>query len=386
MLYRLTQILDEAAKDVPALLWSPSAVSRMKSVVERFPEVRARTIGPARLGVFGLEFRLAEGAEQVDLTFPILPEDREVIVSLGRDEAEGGWLREDPLWARVWRFCRLWADPETLLGQHVKLLWFELDVDGQTGKGALPEPGIFVRFEPETTAHSSRETWRQILSNVLLLLGGHEPQPALVERFELCLRSLPTGAFVQYIGLMLARGGDTVRFVFAGLSEPGLPGFLDAVGWPGRSSDLLEILRSATGPGDETLHPGAGALQLDIGPPGVLPRIGLEYVLDRSAQIEGGISERRFLERLVELNLCSTEKLAALLKLPGRTLAVWRDLCWVGHSRQVHHIKLVVGPAGISEAKAYYGRALTIQRLENGQELPHGSRSAFPIDQPKQTL
>ena len=363
MLYRLTQAIDEAAKDVPALLWSPSAVRNMKSVVERFPEVRARTIGPARLGVFGLEVRLAEGAEQVDLTFPILGEDREVIVSLGRDSSEGGWLREDPLWARVWQLCCRWADPETLLGQHVKLLWFELDVDGQTGEGSLPAPGIFVRFKPETTPGASRETWRQILSDVLLLLGGREAQPALLEHFDLCLRSLPPGAFVQYIGLMLARGGDTVRFVFADLSEPDLPAFLNAVGWPGRSSGLPDLLKDVTTSGGEMLHQGAGALQLDIGPPGVLPRLGLEYVLDRSAQVEGGIRERRFLEHLVERSLCSAEKLAALLELPGRSLEVWRDLCRVGHSRQVHHIKLVVGSEGVSEAKAYYGRSLTIQRL-----------------------
>jgi hypothetical protein len=365
MLYKLTHILDEAAKEVPELLWSPAAVRGMKSVVEKFPEVRARTIGPVRLGVFGLELRLAAGAEQVDLTFPILGEDRDVIVNLGRDATEGAWLREEPLWSRIWQLCCRWADPQTLLGQHVKLLWLELDVTGQTGEGALPAPGIFVRFEPETTASASDETWRQILSDVLSLLGGQEPRPELQERFERCRRALPPGAFVQYVGLMLARGSDTVRFVFAGLSEPHLPGFLAGAGWPGPSGDLLDVLDGVTRSGGETLHPGADALQLDFGPSGALPRIGLEYVFDRSCQVEEGIRERRFLEHLVERGLCSPEKLAALLKLPGRDLAVWKDLCLIGHSRQVHHVKLVVGPDGVSEAKAYYGRSLTIQRLES---------------------
>jgi hypothetical protein len=368
MLYKLTHVIDEAAKDVPELLWSPAAVRGMKSVVERFPQVRARTIGPVRLGVFGLEFRLAAGADQVDLTFPILGEDREVIVNLGRDAVDGTWLHEEPLWSRIWQLCCRWADPQTLLGQHVELLWLELDVDGQTGEGTLPAPGIFVRFRPETTASASSETWREILSDVLSLLGGREPRPELQDRFELCRRSLPPGACVQYVGLMLARGGDTVRFVFAGLPDPDLPGFLAAVGWPGPSADLPEILNGVTRSGGETLHPGACALQLDVGPAGALPRIGLEYVLDRSAQVEEGIRERRFLEHLVERGLCSPEKLAALLELPGRALEVWGDLCLIGHSRQIHHIKLVVGLDGVSEAKAYYGRALTIKRLENLDE------------------
>lgn len=370
MLYRMTYFIDEAAKVVPPLLWPPSAVARMKSVLERFPQVRVRTIGPARLGVFGLELRLAEGAEQVDLTFPILREDRDVIVAMGQDSAEGAWLREDPLWNRVLQFCRRWADPETLLGRHVELLWFELDMDGRAGTGegaALPSPGIFVRFEPKTTAEASPETWRQLLSDVLSLLGGREPQPDLVERFELCVRSLPPGAFVQYIGLMLARGGDTVRFIFATLSEADIPGFLAAVGWPGRPGELRDSLQAVTAPGGEALHPGADTLQLDIGPGGALPRIGLEYGLDRSVQVDEGIRERKFLERLVERRLCSPEKLAALLELPGRELSVWRDLCLVGHTRQVHHIKLVVDPQGVREAKAYYGRALTIQRLEEAE-------------------
>jgi hypothetical protein len=363
MLYRFTQIIDEAAKDVPALLWPPSSVCKMKAVVERFPEVQARTIGPVRWGVFGLEFRLAQSAEQVDLTFPILAEDRDVIVRLGQDSSEGGWLREGPVWARVWELCRRWADMESLLGRHIKLLWLELDVDAKATEESLPAPGIFVRFEPETTACSSRATWRRILSDVLLVLGGRAPQPALLENLELCLGSLPPGAFVQYVGLMLARGGDTVRFVFANLSEPDLPGFLEAVSWPGQPEGFLELLQDIATSKGERLHSGPSALQMDIGSPGVLPRLGIEYVLDRSAQIEQGIRELKFLEHLVERELCSAEKFAALLELPGRNLSVWRDLCLIGHSRQVHHIKLVFDSEKISEAKAYYGRALTIQRL-----------------------
>jgi len=363
VLFKLTHIIDQAAEDISPLLFSPAAVRQMKSVVERFPEVQARTIGPARLGVIGLEFRLASGAEQVDLTFPILGEDRDVMVSLGRDSTQGGWLHEEPVWQRIWQFCCRWADAKTLLGQHVKLLWFELDVNSEASQGALPAPGIFVRFPPETTAKASRETWRRILSDVLSLLTGQAPRPALVEHFERCRRSLPPGAFVQYVGLMLSRGGDTVRFVFADLSEPDLPAFLEAIGWSERSGDLLEKLHAVTtSPEGERLHRGASALQVDIGPPGILPRIGLEYVLDRSKQVETGIEERRFLERLVARSLCSAEKLEALLELPGRTLSPWHDLCLVGHSRQVHHIKLVVDPAGPSEAKAYYGRALVIRR------------------------
>lgn len=367
MLFRLTHTIDQAAEDIPPLLWSRAAVGQMKSVVERFPEIQARTIGPARLGVIGLEFRLAPGAEQVDLTFPILSEDRDVIVNLGRDPKHGSWLREEPMWQRIWQLCCRWADETTLLGRHVKLLWLELDVNHETGaEGTLPAPGIFVGFTPQTTVEASHETWRRMLSDVLSLLTGQAPQPALLGHFERCLRALPEGAVVQYAGLMLSRGGDTVRFVFADVAEPDLPAFLSTIGWPERADDLLEKLRAVTtSPEGERLHRGASTLQVDIGPAGILPRIGLEYQLDRSRQVERGIEERSFLERLVARSLCSAEKLEALLELPGRTLSTWRDLCLVGHSRQVHHVKLIIDSAGLSEAKAYYGQALAIQRIQD---------------------
>ena len=104
-----------------------------------------------------------------------------MIVSLGRDRQEGGWLHEDPVWQRIWQFCCRWADRTTLLGQHVKLLWFELDVNSETSEeGTLPAPGIFVGFTPQTTAEASPETWRQILADVLSLLAGQAPKSALV--------------------------------------------------------------------------------------------------------------------------------------------------------------------------------------------------------------
>jgi hypothetical protein len=337
----------------------------MQATVERFPRIAARTIGPARLGVFGLELRLAPESDQVDLTFPILREDRDVIIALGESEEDGRWLHEDPVWRRVLGFCRRWADAGTLLGEHVELLWLELDVKGEAGEGGLPAPGVFVRFGPETTAHVSLETWRRILSEVLTSLTGHHPLAVLTTRFERCVCSLPANTFVQYIGLMLSRVGDTVRFVFSGFDEDDLPSFLETIGWPGEPAELRRHLEATTTAGRERLHRGASAAQVDIGPSGVLPSIGLEYVLDRSRQAEEGIQERAFLEHLAALGLTSEDKLQALLALPGRRIEPWNGLCLVGHSRLVHHVKLVLDPSGPKQAKAYYGRALVIQPLEN---------------------
>jgi hypothetical protein len=365
MLLGLTSVIDQAAKDVPEVLWSPSAVANMRSVAQRFPEVRTRTIGAARLGILGLEFRLASGVDQVDLTFPVLREDRDVIVAMGRDKAAGAWLREDPVWERIWQFCCRWADPETLLGQHVSLLWFELDVKGQHPERELPVPGIFIGFNPETTIHVVVEAWGQILADVLTSLTGSPPGQTIRDSFELSVRSLPVGAFVQYIGLMLSRGGGIVRFVIGNLSGAEMPRYLETVGWPGEPGALADTLEGLTTSSGRCLHPGARTLQFDVGGD-VLPRIGLEYALDRSVQVDRRVKETAFLQHLVERDLCAPEKRNALLTLPGETVAPWGDICHLGHVRQIHHVKVALELERPLEAKAYYGRALVIRKLEHG--------------------
>ena len=360
MLHRLTHVIDQAARQVPQALWSPAAVRRMKAAVERFPELDGRDIGPVRWGVIGLEFRLGAGAEQVDLTFPILAEDRDAI--LGLEGAVEPWLRRAPAWGRVRELCRGWADERSRLASRVRLLWLELDMAEASAGEAVTSPGVFVRFDPAATTEESPHSWQALLSEVLIALTGEGPRPALLRDFERCRGALPPGTHVQYVGLMLSRGAGAVRFVFAGPAEADWPAFLEAVGYPGEAARSRRDLAAVTTAAGRRLHPGPTAIQLDLGPAGVVPRFGAELVLDRAVQAEGRIAERAFLEHLAARGLCSDDKLASLLELPGRSLRPAGDLL-VGHARSIHHVKVVFGPGGPVEAKAYYGRALAIERL-----------------------
>lgn len=376
MLHDMQSVIGDVSADVPERLWSPRAVGQMRSLVERFPATPNHQIGPVRFGVVGLEFRLAADAEQVDLSFPILKEDRDVIVALGDDPDEGSWMRDDPVWRRVLQLCRLWAeDPE--ISPYIKLLWLEMDVDEGvepsegTDRSDVPPPGIFVGFHREVTTELSPAGWRRLASRTLATLTGTEPAAEILVRFERCRQSLPEGAFVQYAGLMLSRGADLVRFVFGDVAEDELPSFLATCGWPGDPEDLRRQLSdAATSTDGERLHGGAAAVQFDIGRSSVSPRLGLEYVFDRSNQVEQGVEERPFLEHLVTLGLCSEEKLQEILELPGRRMEPWKNDCMIGHVRQVHHVKLVVLPDGVSEAKVYFWRSVSILQLEPDVDRP----------------
>ncbi|MDB4950793.1 MAG: hypothetical protein JWM27_3442 [Gemmatimonadetes bacterium] len=361
MLHGLTKVIGQASRHVPETLWAPRQVERMRALAERFPAVSGRTVGAVRLGVMGLEMRLAAGADQVDLLFIVLAEDRDAILALAADEADGAWMRADPHWSRIVELCRRWADPASLLGRHVDLLWFEFDVDGGGAQAAVPVPGIFVGFKPATTRETDGETWRSILGQVVECLAGAPPRPALADRFAACVAAVPQGAYVHFIGMMLSRGAGAVRLVVAGTGDAQIPGYLAEVGWPGAADGLGETLAAAAGAG---VHTGAASLQVDVADR-VLPRIGLEYPFDREAQVRGRFAERRFLDRMVEMGLCDPAKRDALLALPGETTERRESVgLEVGHARQVHHVKLVVDPGGVVEAKAYYGQALTIRRIE----------------------
>lgn len=369
MLRGFTKVIDQAAAHVPAVLWPPQAMRDMKSVVERFPGVKGKTIGPVRLGIIGMELRLAAGAGQVDLTLPILREDRDAIVALGRDEEDGAWMHAHPVWSRIWRFCCHWADSATAAGQHVELLWLEFDVL-ETAAPGLPVPGIFIGFKPESTARADAATWRQLLHEVVEDLTGDAPSADTLGHLERSLAALPPGAYVRFFGLMLSRGAEAVRFVIGGLGRAELPALLEAIGWPGDAGQAAGWVGEVAA---DSLAADAHSLQYDVGAAGVFPRIGVECALDREPQNAGHFVERELLQRLVDRSLCDAQKRDALLALPGETVAPYDGICILGHARQVHHLKLVLDAEAVREAKAYYGRSLVVRRLDPAAGAPTAS-------------
>ncbi|MEM9553666.1 MAG: hypothetical protein AAGC60_05355 [Acidobacteriota bacterium] len=366
----MSSVIDQLALQTPDRLWPPDAVAGMKALVERFPTAETGPmIGAVRFGILGVELRLGEREVQVDLSMPILREDRDAILELAGHEEDGHWLREDLWWSRVHQLCRRWAEAGGLLHRHLEMLWLELDVlesdatqsDSEAQVG-LPAPGIFVGFSRSAGGEADAPTRRQLLQEIVLVLTGEIPDPAVFEHLEVCVAALPEAARLQFFGLMLSRGSGVVRFVFAGLSAVEIRPFLETVGWPGNAEALERTLLGLLSDEDRRLLPDRAAVQIDVAARGVQSRLGLELPLDATTQRhQGRVAEERFLRRLADRGLCSAAKLEALLELPGRSLQSWGEVYRVGHTRQIHHIKLAVGGGGEIEAKAYYGRILTIE-------------------------
>ncbi|MBW3570477.1 MAG: hypothetical protein KY467_05180, partial [Gemmatimonadetes bacterium] len=105
---------------------------------------------------------------------------------------------------------------------------------------------------------------------------------------------------------------------------------------------------------DAGAAPQLGMLHVDVLEGALLPRLGLEYTLERSPQVHGGIAEGAFLDRLVECGLCAPERRDALQAWPGYEVHTLRHELWPSWLvRRVNCIKLVYEPGREPQAKAY---------------------------------
>jgi hypothetical protein len=149
---------------------------------------------------------------------------------------------------------------------------------------------------------------------------------------------------------MLSRARQAVRVYLSRVPGAGVPGLLDDVGWP-------EDEARATTRVLDALHEGApelGMLHLDVLEGALLPRLGLEYTLQRAPQVRGRIAEGAFVDRLVECGLCHPERRDALLGWPGYEVRTLRHELWPSWLiRRVNCVKLVHEPGREPQAKAY---------------------------------
>jgi hypothetical protein len=154
-----------------------------------------------------------------------------------------------------------------------------------------------------------------------------------------CFQALPGGGRLNCLGVMLPRKSEGVRLSLE-LPPERLRSYLDAVGWPGTDKALASVM--------PLLSDGVDRLgvALDVGA-GVGPRLGLELVFHtppgRSPRFQA------VLAWLEERGLCTPGKRHALLEWSGLT-ELEEGRCV---ERRVHHVKLVLSPDGIAEAKSY---------------------------------
>lgn len=343
--FPLAGTLGPAARHAAPALVSHAARERVIWVAGRIPAALTRAAY--------LECRLRGDPGPVDLIFRVERTGAEILA--GRNPAIGpGHLRGGgPAWDAVSALCAAWLDGRHTAWSLVRHLWVELDLDAPAAPGAppVPAPSVFLALDDDATAAMDADALLGVIQAVLAPLQPGGMDAASRARIHGVLRRRPPGAAVPYAGIMLSRARQAVRVYLSRVPGAAVPALLDQVGWPEEETrDTARVLGAV----ENGTAPPLGMLHLDVLEGALLPRLGLEYTLQRRAQVRGEIVERAFVDRLVECGLCAPERRDALLAWPGYEVRTLRHELWRSwFIRRVNCIKLVHEPGRLAEAKAY---------------------------------
>jgi hypothetical protein len=270
-------------------------------------------------------------------------------------------------WKQVRDFCRAWADPASPLHEGVERLWLEFDISGDADPAeSRPLPGVFLDFAESACASGPPEERCGYAVLALRSLLGTEPSPAVTGHLLRCLRALPEGACIPYVGVLIPRGTDLVRLCVMGLGEERLCDYLRAVGWTGPYASLAALLERVRASGGGSASPSMALVHLDVGSD-LLPKVGLEFAFARSSQVRGRLHEPGFLDLLVEEGFCTAPKRRVLLAWPGCEPVRLPHELWPSLAlRHLAHVKIVVDAGGPREAKAYLSLRHTPRGRRNG--------------------
>jgi hypothetical protein len=337
----------------PALV-SPEALAGVRREAKLWPLA----------GHLGFECRLNSDARAVDFglcTESSLRERARLVRALLSGERLGAGPQSERLRELLSRLAG--SDPS--LTRDVRNICFEVDLDA--GHLPHPPPGLFVGLWHPGTEHledapaaPARDPVPVIRAVAGALFAG-----GLGERTDRRVAdvaaSLGGGAFVANFGLLPGRGEGVIRLNVCGLSSAAeCRGWLRERGWRGsdellgRAFDLFEDL-------DPQVY-----LNLDAGEE-ILPRVGLEIFFQQQPKHSPRL--QAFLERLLARGLCSPREQEALTEWPGASREEPGGPAWPEpfstlsglfsrHAtsyvvRSLNHLKLLVGPEGTLQAKAY---------------------------------
>ena len=343
--YLLSGTLGLAARHASPVLLPPAALGRVMRVAGCIPAALTRAAY--------LECRLRDGPDPVDLIFRMEREGAEILAGRNPAVDPSRLLDAGPAWRAVADFCSAWLDGSDPSWRLVRHLWLELDLDDASLPAAwpLPQPSVFVALDDDATAAMGTDAVLDLVARVIAPLAPDVLDGDTRSRLRAVLERRPPGAAVPYAGVMLSRPRQAVRVYLSRVPGAAVPGLLNEVGWPedqGRmAAEVVSTMRDAGAP-------EVGMLHLDVLEGALLPRLGVEYTLDRGTQIRGRVAEQSFLDTLAERRLCDPARRDALLAWPGYELLTLPHELWPSLlARRVNCIKLVHEPDRAPQMKAY---------------------------------
>lgn len=304
---------------------------------------------PAELAPFwGLELRLGDPAARADILWEIA-QGNGSISALAAGCAPV--LNRSAFWNDLSSFALDWRDGQQwkpVLGN----VWLEVDsasAEGQDLERCLDKPCMFWGPNKQTEGSD-----RALLAALPEL--GHRFFQLDIDSNQLAqfADALPKTAKVFQMGVMGARDIVVTRLCLKGLDCETAIIWLDQIGWPGDLATVKTVWRDYVDP------LGDAALNIDLMPGGVGPKLGIElYAKENAFSTQPWDTA---LDQLQSSGLARPENISALRDLPflkHYALPTWSadgpQVIYPALSCNLHHLKLVIVEDTLIEAKAYIG-------------------------------
>jgi len=322
------KVMDQCCGDLKGALIEPKAFDSIKKHAEHFP------LSLSRFWCF--EIPLNQQEKTADFLFCISDADQFSAYFL--DIWPAKLLNESPevsFLPGILDFSVAWGETKTPLWKNVINIWFEYDYPG-IDKASL-KPNFF--YAPAKGVHPFATICMS--EKVLETISGKPVPKETLAHLLHCLKEVPFGGWVSQIGIMFARGEDTLRAFIQQIPVNDIKPYLDKIVYRYASDEQFNKLL-------EQCYLLADQVDLDI---------DISSVTGDSIGLECSFNEMQysldFLFYLFSNGLCIEEKYRALD-------ALLRNLSIVaGKELQpfLSHFKIVYHPCKPLKTKVYIGYA-----------------------------
>lgn len=304
----------------------------------------------------GFECRLDPKNDRVDFFQAIFQKEGEDRIFSEHLSRASGPAFDNEAWQRLKSYCVDWTDPGSLIHGHIDELWLEYDLD-DTSDSAIPS--LFIGINPSSF---STEKSPAIIETIVRRLQGEPLSEDAFKNLKSCFRSLPNGARLLHVGIMLSRTVDALRVNIQRIHADNILPFLERIEWTGNSDECAELISVGKICCDDI------RIDLDVGPM-IYPQIGLEFFIGDGPNVRD--RWKRLLQRLTELGHCDEKKGQMLLDWPGHigppnVKKKWPSALLLESltkkwnqfgvfARTLNHVKVNLSQDHRPEAKAYLG-------------------------------
>jgi hypothetical protein len=309
---------------------------------------------PNAMSAYYLECRLAANAAQVDFaTCVIAAEGGRRLLAGQWASAEGaGALWPQPHWQPIRNLFGCWANPTSLLFEHVPLIWLGFDnIAARYLETPLPclsiclDPEHLVNLSAPRPVQFQAQQFLQCAETISTILLGQALPAQTRQQILASVALLPAAGKISYLSVMLGRQPQALK-INGSIPKDKLSEYLTQLGWSGSLPELKRVVTSY-GSFDERIR-----FDLTVSDT-ILPRLGFEIFARGSPQ--SALQQHHLVGLLITQGLCTPEKGEALLNWPGFSSESYRQQSWPTRLSRSWYAKIIYQPDQLLEAKCYLG-------------------------------